>query len=179
MRFARFCLILLLVAGLSGCGDNLVPSDSDRRPAVQSGSTGPSVGQNAAAFSVSDISGSTVTLASALAGRRGIVLYFTMWCPSCDEQTAQLQTMIPALPDVGFYLVDYVSGSVADAGAAALANGFTGVGFSILADTGHELQDAFQGTMGTTVVIDAAGVIRLSEDFRDGTRLQSVLAGLP
>ncbi|GFO59180.1 hypothetical protein GMST_15050 [Geomonas silvestris] len=179
MCFARLGMILLLCVALAGCGDNLVPSGTDQRPPVQSGSTGPGVGQNAADFSVSEISGTTVTRASALSGKKAIVLYFTMWCPSCDEQTAQLQTMIPSYPDVGFYLVDYVSGSVTDAAAAALANGFTGVGFGILADTGHQMQNSLQGTMGTTVVIDAAGVILLNEDFRNGSRLQAALAGLP
>jgi len=125
MCFARVGLIILMCALCAGCGDNLIPSDADRRPVVVAGSTGPNVGQNAATFSVPDISGGTVTLASALSGKRGIVLYFTMWCPSCDEQTAQLQSMLPSYPGVDFYLVDYVSGTVSDAGAAALANGFS------------------------------------------------------
>lgn len=179
MCFARIGIILMLAVTLAGCGDNLVPSGADQRPPVQAGSTGPGVGQNAADFSVSEISGTTVTRASALSGKKAIVLYFTMWCPICDEQAAQMQTMIPSYPDVGFYLVDYVSGSVTDAATAALANGFTGVGFGILADTGHQLQNSLQGTMGTTVVIDASGVIRLNEDFRNGSRVQAVLAGLP
>jgi hypothetical protein len=33
--------------------------------------------------------------------------------------------------------------------------------------------------MGTTVVIDKAGVVRMNEDYKDGLRLQAVLAGLP
>jgi hypothetical protein len=33
--------------------------------------------------------------------------------------------------------------------------------------------------MGTTVVVDNTGIIRMNEDFRDGTRLQATLAGLP
>jgi hypothetical protein len=87
--------------------------------------------------------------------------------------------VIPSFPGVGFYLVDYVSGTVFDAGAAALADGYTGVGFTVLADTGHALMNGLQGTMGTTVVIDAAGVIRLNEDYRDGARVKAVLAALP
>lgn len=178
MSSVRFAA-LLLVALLSGCGDNLAPSGSDLRTEIEPGSAGPAVGQNAPAFAVSDISGATVTLASALAGRKGIVLYFTMWCPSCEEQTAQLQTMIVSFPEVGFYLVDYVSGTVTEAGAAAVANGVTGVGLVTLADTGRVLANALQGTMGTTVLIDAAGVVRMNEDFRDGTRLRALMGGLP
>jgi len=168
-----------MLAALNGCGDNLIPSGDDKRPLIQAGSTGAGVGQNAPNFSVSDTDGLPVTLDSALAARKGVVLYFTMWCPTCDVQTTQLQAMIPQFPDVGFYLVDYVSGSVSDAGASALANGYTGVGFTILADTGHLLLNGFQGTMGTTVMIDASGVVRLNEDYRDGSRLRTLLTGLP
>jgi len=178
MCFAR-AAVLLLVVLCSGCGDNLLPSGDDKRPPVQAGSVGPGVGQSAPDFSVSDSDGVPVTLASALAGRKGIVLYFTMWCPSCDVQTSQLQTVIPSFPGVGFYLVDYVSGSVSEAGSSALANGYSGVGFTTLADTSHLLLNGLQGTMGTTVLIDATGVIRLNEDYRDGTRLMAALAAIP
>lgn len=179
MYFARLAASLLVLALLGGCGDNLIPSGEDQRPSVQAGTTGSGVGQHAAAFTVSDTDGRSVTLDSALAGKQGIVLYFTMWCPSCDVQMSQLQGLIPSFPGVGFYLVDYVSGTVSDAGASALADGFTGVGFTTLADTSHLLLDGFLGTMGTTVVIDAAGVIRLNEDYRDGARVRTVLAALP
>ena len=172
-------ILLLLLLTLCGCGDNLVPSGEDRRPAVEAGSTGAGVSQLAPDFAVQDTNGATVTKGTALAARKGAVFYFTMWCPICDEQTAQMQGMLPSYPGVGFYLVDYVSGSIADAGASALSNGFTGVGFATLADTNHILMNGLQATMGTTVVIDATGTIRMNEDFRDGTRLQAVLAGLP
>jgi hypothetical protein len=33
--------------------------------------------------------------------------------------------------------------------------------------------------MGTTVVIDSTGVIRMNEDYKNGVRLQTTLAGLP
>jgi len=179
MCFARYAASLVLLAFLGGCGDNLIPSGEDQRPAVQVGTTGAGVGQHAPDFTVLDTEGRAVTLDSALAAKQAVVLYFTMWCPSCDVQMSQLQGVIPTFPGVGFYLVDYVSGTVADAGASALADGYTGVGFTTLADTRHALLDGFQGTMGTTVVIDATGVIRLNEDYRDGARLKAVLAALP
>jgi hypothetical protein len=90
MYFARFAASLLVLAILGGCGDNLIPSGEDQRPSVQAGTVGPGVGQHAAAFSVSDTGGRAVTLDSALAGKQGIVLYFTMWCPSCDVQMSQM-----------------------------------------------------------------------------------------
>jgi hypothetical protein len=37
----------------------------------------------------------------------------------------------------------------------------------------------YQATMGTTVVIDSTGIIRMNEDYRDGSQLRTVLAGLP
>ncbi|QXE91402.1 peroxiredoxin family protein [Geomonas subterranea] len=175
MSLVRCAAIVLLVALLSGCGDNLTPSGSDLRPALQPGSTGPAVGQSAPPFAVSDSSGATVTLTTALAGRKGIVLYCTMWCSSCEEQTAQLQSMAASFPEVGFYLVDYVSGTVTEAATAAVANGVTGAAVVTLADTEHALLNAFQGTMGTTVLVDAAGVVRMNEDFRDGARLRAML----
>jgi len=165
---------------LSGCGDNLAPSGEDKRPVVQAGSTGPSVSQKAPDFSVSDTNGNIVNLASALAARKGVVFYFTMWCPICDIHMSSIRSSIaPSFPSVGFYLVDYVSGSVSDASGAASSNGYAGGVFTTLADTNHTLSNNFQGTMGTTVVVDNTGIIRMNEDYRDGTRLQATLAGLP
>jgi peroxiredoxin len=173
----KLCLSLVLLV-LAGCGDNLIPSGADKRPPVQAGSTGPSVGQQAPDFSVPDSNGTSVTLASALASRKAIVLYFTMWCPVCDSHMSHLRDAMPQFPGVGFYAVDYVSGSVTDAAISASANGFAG-SFRILADTGHTLQNSLQGTMGTTVVIDSAGTIRFNEDYQNGSRLAATLAALP
>jgi len=180
MYSARFFCCLFLCLLLAGCGDNLVPSDSDKRPAVEAGTVGPGVTQRAPDFSASDTNGTTVTLASALSGKTGIVLYFTMWCPICDSHMSNMRSVVaPSYPDVGFYLVDYVSGSVADAGAAAAANGYAGGVFTTLADLGQVILGSYQGTMGTTVVIDSTGIIRMNEDYRDGQNLQAVLSALP
>ena len=110
---------LLLAATLtilSGCGDNLAPSGSDLRPVVQAGPIGASVGQKSTDFSVSNINGTIVTLASALSARKAAVFYFTMWCPICDSHMNNMRSAIaPLFPDVNFFLVDYVTGSVARA----------------------------------------------------------------
>ncbi|GAM09725.1 thiol-disulfide oxidoreductase ResA [Geobacter sp. OR-1] len=180
MSFSRLFGLLLLCCLLSACGDNLIPSGEDKRPTAQPGTTGPAVGQLAPEFSVPDINGRTVTLANALADKKGIVLYFTMWCPICDSHMSHLRAAIaPNFPNVGFYAVDYVSGSVGDAAAAASANGYAGGTLTILADVAHQLTNSYQGTMGTTIIIDSSGVVRMNEDYRDGSRLQAGLAGLP
>lgn len=163
----------------AGCGDNLFPSGADKRPDVQAGSSGGAVSQKAPDFAVPDTNGTTVTLASSFEGRKGAVFYFTMWCPICDTHMSNMRSsIIPLFPDVSFYLVDYVSGSVSGAAGAASANGYAGGVFTTLADVNHTLENNFLGTMGTTVVVDSTGIIRMNEDFRDGTRLQAILAEL-
>lgn len=178
VRFWQRLLLLSVLLMLAGCGDNLFPSGEDKRPTVVPGSIGPSVGQKAPDFSATDTNGAGVTLAAALASRKGIVLYFTMWCPICDSHMSNMRDKIPSFPDVGFYAVDYVSGTVADAAGSASANGFAS-SYLVLADTGQQLLNTFQATMGTTVIIDSSGTVRMNEDYRDGAHLSSVLAGLP
>ena len=180
MRFVNLVCSLVLLLFVAGCGDNLDPSGDDRRPVVQAGTTGSVVGQNVLEFSVSDTGGNTVTLSTALASRKAAVFYFTMWCPICDSHMSHMRsTTIPQFPTVGFFAVDYVSGSIADAGSAASQNGYAGGEFTILADIGNAMLKSYQGTMGTTVVIDSSGIVRMNEDYRDGSRLLSVLAALP
>jgi peroxiredoxin len=183
MSFYKTLCSILIAGGLlasAGCGDNLFPSGADKRPAVQAGSSGGAVSQKALDFAVPDTNGTTVTLASSLAGRKGAVFYFTMWCPICDGHMSNMRSSItPLFHDVNFYLVDYVSGSVSGAAGAASANGYAGGVFTTLADVDHTLENNFQGTMGTTIVVDSTGIIRMNEDFRDGTRLQAILAELP
>jgi alkyl hydroperoxide reductase subunit AhpC len=180
--YKTLCGIMIMggVLASAGCGDNLFPSGADKRPAVQGGSSGGAVSQKAPDFAVPDTNGTTVTLASSLAGRKGAVFYFTMWCPICDSHMSNMRsTITPLFPEVNFYLVDYVSGSVSGAASAASANGYAGGVFTTLADVNNVLENNFQGTMGTTVVVDNTGIIRMNEDYRDGTRLQATLSALP
>lgn len=175
------CLILLLT--LFGCGemtDDLLPSGKDMRVTALANSIGPSVGQKAPDFSLLSTDGTAVSLTNALASRKGIVLYFTMWCPACDvHMTHIIGSTMPQFPLVGFYAVDYVSGSLQEAKDAELSNGFSGSGMTVLADIDRAVLSGYTATMSTAVVIDAQGVVRMNEDYKDGTRLSAVLSGLP
>lgn len=179
MSNAVATLCLLWMAGCGGMRDDLMPSSQDKRPQVQAGSTGGQVGQVAPDFTVSDSLGNMVTLSAVVPAQRAVVLYFTMWCPTCDSHMTYLRSaFIPANPDVLFYAVDYVSGSVAAARDNQRSNGYDNSGFVVLADIAHDVQTAFDGTMGTTVVIDQSGIVRMNEDFKDGEKLRTALGGL-
>ena len=179
MRLSMALLALLAAAaGCNGIGEDLSPSSTDRRPPVEAGTTGPAVGQVAPGFTLQATSGDNVALSATLAGRKAAVLYFTMWCPICDAHMSNMRTAVmPAFPDVAFLAIDYVSGTVADALRSQTENGYTD--FTVLVDPGNPVLHAYAATMGTTVVIDNTGVIRMNEDYGTGSVLQSTLAALP
>jgi peroxiredoxin len=173
---------MLPLVACGGMMDDLKPSGDDNRPAVQQRTLGPAVGQNAPDFTLSDTLGNSVMLSTAVTttGVQGVVLYFTMWCPICDTHMSHMRSSeIPGFPNVRFFAVDYVSGSVADARNAEVSNGYAESGFTVLADTHQSVLGSYQATMGTTVVVDTAGIIRMNEDYKDGARLLVVLEGLP
>lgn len=183
MRFARARLGWILVAlALAGCGDtadDLWPSGEDQRSAVEAGSVGSQVGQTAPDFSAPDTLGGTFVLSAELPAARAVVLYFTMWCPICDSHMGHMRdNVIPANSDVAFVAVDYVSGSVGGARSAQEAHGFGGAEFRVVADVAGTAENLYEGTMGTTVVIDRSGVVRMNEDYKNGARLEAVLDGL-
>ncbi len=173
-------LALLLLTGCGGIQDDLFPSGTNKVPPIPENPTsiGPSVGQYAPDFTLSDTLNNTVTLSSVYPNYRGIVMYFTMWCPTCDSHMSYLRdNVIPVTPDIVFYAVDYVSATVADSASAESSYGYTGSGFVVLADTARTVLNQYNATMATTVVIDRHGVIQMNEGFLTD-RLQSVLATL-
>jgi len=179
-KMRAFLLIVVLFAGCGNMND-LNPSGSDKRPPEQPGTVGPAVGQNAPNFTLFDTLGNNFTLSSVIPSNQGVVLYFAMeWCPICEGHLDNLRTsVIPAFPNVRFYVVDYTCASVAEALSWEVAAGYTGSGFIVLADTQQSVLNLYQATMGTTVVMDKNGVVRMNEDYKDGTRLQAILANLP
>jgi len=172
-------LLLIVLAGCGGMMDDLAPSGSDKRPPVQCDITGTSVCQIAPDFALPDTLGGSVTLSSELTttNTKGVVLYFTMWCSSCRDDMIAMRNFFSAFPNVHFIAVDYVSGSAAVAAQSQSANGFSD--FIVLADTQRNVMNLYQAQMGTTVVIDRAGVVRMNESYKDGARLQAALSSLP
>jgi peroxiredoxin len=177
MRSVSLHSLLLVLVLLSGCGD-LNPSGENKVPIGQPGTTGPLVGQNAPDFTLSDTFSNNVTLSAVYPTTKGVVLYFTMWCPVCDMHLDSLRDYVmPAFPQVRFFVVDYVSGTITNAQTAVSSNGYAGV-FSVLVDTNKAVYNSYVANMGSTIVIDSAGVIRMNEDYKDD-RLIAALNALP
>ena len=181
MRLLVLVLIPVFLAGCGGTMNDLNPSNSDKQATVQSGTVGSHVGQKAPDFTISDTLGTSVNLSSVLTGTgvTGVVLYFTMWCPTCDIHMSSMRSShIPNFPNVRFFAVDYVSGTVAEARDSEISNGYSGSGFTVLVDTDKTVQNLYYPTtMGTTIVIDKTGVIRMNEDYKDD-RLTTALTSL-
>lgn len=172
-KFMVRVLILLLLVFVSGC-DDLNPSSEDLRPDVVPGSDGVQVEQKAIDFTLSDTLFTDVTLSAEYQLADAVVLYFTMWCPVCDSHMSYMRNyVVPNYPNVRFYFVDYVSGSVSTSRQAQQSNGYTD--FDVLVDTNHAIQDLYNATMGTIIVIDSSGIIKMNEDFKDGSKLISIL----
>ena len=176
MLFPRYVIVMLMLV-LSGC-DDLNPSSEDKRVAVESGTIGPEAGQIAPDFSLFDTQGNAVTLSAELVSTDGIVLYFTMWCPICDSHMSHMRSqVIPNFPDVSFFIIDYVSGTIALSRNAQVSNGYSDL--TVLVDDIQHVLTLYAATMGTTVVIDSAGIVRMNEDYKDGTKLIQILTTLP
>ena len=173
-----FPALLSLAVTVAACGNNLLPSGEDQRPAATGGS-GYAVGQTAPDFTMGDTSGGTVSLSALNAAGKTVVLYFTMWCPICDAHMQHMQTTAMAqYPNAVYIAVDYLSGSVAAAAAAQNSAGYGSTPFIVAADVGQTVLNACHATMGTTVVIDSTGVVRMNEDYRDGAALLAVMGAL-
>jgi hypothetical protein len=176
-RAAPAALAALLLAGCAGTFDDLFPSSADHSGGA-AGTTGPAVGQTAPEFTLPVTTGGEATLSGILATHRAAVLYFVMWCPSCDaHMSSMLQYQIPIFPDVAFVAIDYVSGSVEQARQSQLDAGWGGDAFLVLADVGAPVERFYSRGMGV-VVIDRGQVVRMNEEY-DQARLSALLEQLP
>ena len=167
----RILLLVLLWSGLTACKgieEDLLPSGQDLRTIQHS----PAKIGNLVAQGEDGV----INLKQAAAQNRGMVLYFTMWCPICNSHTDHLiSKVMPHYPKVDFYLVDYVNATLDDAQSARNASGYANSGLILLLDHKNQVQNAFDGTMGIVVVVNPAGEVLLQEDFKDGTKLKQVL----
>ncbi len=138
---------------------------------------GTQVGQQSPDFSLFDTLGNSRGLYDELSKSTGVVLYFTMWSPINDLHASHMRAEImPIFPDVSFFLVDYVSGSVLLSRDAQLSNGYADI--ETLVDIDQTVFNLYQASMGATVVIDNAGIVRMNEYYEDGTKLIDVLTTL-
>jgi peroxiredoxin len=177
---------VLLAACGSSVTDDLLPSSENLVPPVEPGTIGPSPGQLAPDFTLPDTRGGSLNLADRLSGGTqpadAVVLYFTMWCPVCLSHTDHLlSTVVPRFAGRGtvvYALVDYVSGSVEAARTMEQANGYVGSPLLVVVDASLQVFNDYCGAMGKVVVIGADGVVRLSEDYRNGENLAATLDGL-
>lgn len=177
MSFAKNCVAIFVLA-LMGCQGDLYPSDEDKRPAVQTGIIGNQVGQIAPDFTLESTLNTFHALSSEYSTHQGVVLYFTMWCPICDSHMNHLRaTYVSQYPNVQFFIVDYVNAAVTNARTAQLSNGYGEM--TVLADINQSVLNLYDGTMGTTVVVDHLGVVQMNQDYSDGSKLGQVLGSLP
>lgn len=177
-RIMPAVLLMLLIQGCDGITDDLRPSGADKRPIIEGGTIGTQVGQQAPDFSLQDTLGNTRGLYAELAVADAVVLYFNMWCPICDAHASHMRVqIIPDFPNVSFFLVDYVTGSISASRAAQVANGYATS--EVLVDIDQTLFNAYNASMGTTLVIDKAGIIQMKEDYKDGVKLTETLQQLP
>ena len=174
-------MVSFTLAGCDGIMDDLVPSGEDKREDVVGGSMGTQVSQQSPDFSVLDTLGNSRGLYDELSQPdvTGVVLYFTMWCPICESHMNDLRSnVIPNFPTVKFFLVDYVSGSVASSLATQRAFGYTSI--DTLVDSDQAVLDLYNATMGTTLVINSVGnIVEMNEDYKDGVKLTETLQALP
>ena len=138
---------------------------------------GTQVGQQSPDFSLFDTLGNSRGLYDELTLSTGVVLYFMMWSPIDDAHASHMRAeVIPNFPTVKFFLVDYVSGSILLSRDAQLSNGFTDI--ETLVDIDQTVFNLYNASMGTTVVIDNSGIVRMNEDYKDGTELIDALTNL-
>ncbi|MCP5170283.1 MAG: redoxin domain-containing protein [Hahellaceae bacterium] len=165
--FIAFFMVILCFLG--GCQEDLAPSDSDERSVTTTSTQ---------SFSVQDTQGNVLELDALLDNHDAVVLYFTMWCPTCDSHMSLItREFMPEFTRVAFISVDYVSATSQQALRAQIENGYQGM--TVVQDEGKQLTRQFNGTMATTVVIGQEKSILLNEDFKNGARLREVLEELP
>ena len=181
VKICRVLVLLTFVSMLFACqdvSDDITPSGEDKRADIEEGVIGHLPGQIAPDFTADTSLSEPRTLSTEVAmSTDGLLIYFTMWCPTCDSHMSHIRSnILPDFPDVSVLVVDWVTGAVSASRASQLANGFTS--FTVLVDVDHTILNAYDGGMGTTVIVDPLGVVRFNETYKDGRKVREVLESL-
>lgn len=169
VRIALLCMGVLL---LSACQEDLLPSN-DPLTSEQAAREGEIIDD--LMFTLSD--GTVTNLSSRLANADGVVLYFTMWCPVCDSHMNHIRKKIqPIFPNIDFIFVDYISGSIAYTQDAQQALGYSNSW--VIADFDNGLENYFNGSMASTIIIDKNFIVRLNSGFKTGDEIERALQAL-
>lgn len=168
--FKRLAILIPTIFLLAACQEDLLPSN-DQLPMTSLSEVG-----SALEFDLSFTlnTGETESLNQQLEEHDLLVLYFTMWCPTCQNHAASLrQDFVNQYPNTKFMLIDYVSSSVNNSRQTQIAS--SAADFIVVSDYNGKLKSRLNGTMATTIVIDKNLVIQMNETFKDGSRLADVL----
>lgn len=164
IKTRRIFLVLFTALVLAHCS-NLLPDGDDLRSKNANGIL--TVGQTAPEFALPVTDGATLTLATALSGKSGVVIYFTMWCPVCTSHTDEVvQAIMPAYPNARYVLVDYVSASIGEAATLKTFGGYDSTGIVVALDRSQSFMNTYGATMAYVVIIDSTGKIRMNEVYK-------------
>lgn len=167
-------LLFLAFSGMH-CS-NLLPDGTDLRN--QNPGYILAVGQQAPDFALPVTDGSTLTLASGLAGKNGLVVYFTMWCPVCTSHTDEVvQAIMPAYPNARYVMVDYVSSGIGEAATLKTYGGYDPTGITVVLDKSQSFMNSYGATMAYVVIIDSTGKIRMNEVYKR-QKMEQILGSL-
>ncbi len=174
-RLKSLSLLLMVATSMLQCS-NLLPDAADLRG--QNPGNILAVGQQAPNFALPVTDGSTLTLASGLAGKNGLVIYFTMWCPVCTSHTDEVvQAILPAYPNARYVMVDYVSSGIGEAATLKTYGGYDSTGIVVALDSSQSLMNSYGATMAFVVIIDSAGKIRMNEVYKR-QKMEQILGSL-
>ena len=175
LRLQNFSFLVILTSSLMQCS-NLLPDDDDLRSKNASGIL--TVGQTAPEFALPTSDGGTLTLASSLAGKNGVVIYFTMWCPVCTSHTDEVvQAIMPSFPNARYVFVDYVSSSIGEAAMLKSYGGYDPAGIVVALDKTQSFMNSYGATMAYVVIIDSTGKIRMNEVYKR-QKMEQILGAL-
>ena len=165
----KLSVILLCLLFTLGCQEDLAPSN-DQLESTQATREGETL--NDITFTLSD--GTSSQLSEQLATHDAVVFYFTMWCPICEGHMSYIRQQIkPHYEDVAFIFVDYVSGNVSSTLDSQQSRGYTD--FPVISDFDDALEQYFNGTMATTVIVDKNFIVKLNALFKTGNEISEVL----